>query len=739
MRTASRPFPALRPVALAAVLATVTAAQAQDAAKDEPLSLDRVVVTGTSAAGSKMKQSVSVSSLEADQIARQAPTSAAEILRSVPGVRSESSGGEGNANITVRGVPISAGGARYVQFQEDGLPVLMFGDIAFGTSDQFVRADFSLDHLEVVRGGSASTLATNSPGGIVNFISKTGDDPGGALGLTLGLSGGRQTRVDLNYGGSLGKSTRFHVGGFQRTGEGDRQTGFNAAKGGQIKANLTHDFGPGWVRVHLKALDDRTPSFMPVPTQLKNGQIETVAGIDPRSAWFIGSSLSADPVFTRDGRMVSTDARDGLRVKSTAVGLEAEFKLGDGWKISEKFRKADNTGRFIALFPANNGDGATPNGSSTFTATLFNTAIDDLGNTFNDLRVSKRFGPATLGAGLFNGKQDVALTWYWNQYTVQMKNRGATATLLGPGWTTWGGCCVRNLDVSYTTVAPYLSLNWEAGPLTVDASVRRDRQSASGTYREDDPVAMKWDDGTRRKVDYRVSHTSYSLGANFQLNKDLALFARSSDGVAFSADRLLYGNPLDGSVPVAVNNVKQLEGGAKWRSGGLSLFATLFNARTAESNYEATTQKFTSNRYRANGLELEAGWKAGDFRLGGGLTLTDAKITASNDASTVGKKPRRQADWVFQLSPSMRFGALEAGLAVIGTGKSYGDDANTITMGGYTVVNAFAGWTVNERTQVSLSVNNLGNVLGYTEVEGDGHAARSINGRTAKLALKYSF
>ena len=133
------------------------------------------------------------------------------------------------------------------------------------------------------------------------------------------------------------------------------------------------------------------------------------------------------------------------------------------------------------------------------------------------------------------------------------------------------------------------------------------------------------------------------------------------------------------------------------------------------------------------------GYKMGDFRLAGGLTLTDAKITASNDASTVGKKPRRQSDMVFQLSPSYTFGSFELGAALIGTGKSYGDDANTITMPGYTVVNAYAAWHVNERTDVSLSVNNLGNAVGYTEIEGDGHAARSINGRTAKVAFKYNF
>jgi outer membrane receptor for Fe3+-dicitrate len=99
-------------------------------------------------------------------------TSAVEVLRAVPGLRAESSGGEGNANLGVRGLPMSDGGGRYVQLQEDGLPVLLVGDVSFATADEFVRADFTLDSIDVVRGGSASTLSTNSPGAIVNFIHK---------------------------------------------------------------------------------------------------------------------------------------------------------------------------------------------------------------------------------------------------------------------------------------------------------------------------------------------------------------------------------------------------------------------------------------------------------------------------------------------------------------------------------------------------------------------------------------
>jgi outer membrane receptor protein involved in Fe transport len=115
-----------------------------------------------------------------------APSNAADILRNVPGVLVQASGGEGNANITARGL-LQSGGAKLMQFQEDGMPVLDFGDIDFGTADTFVRADYNLEGLEVIRGGSAATLASNAPGGVFNFISKTGDVKGGNLGLSRGV------------------------------------------------------------------------------------------------------------------------------------------------------------------------------------------------------------------------------------------------------------------------------------------------------------------------------------------------------------------------------------------------------------------------------------------------------------------------------------------------------------------------------------------------------------------------
>ena len=114
-------------------------------------------------------------------------------------------------------------------------------------------------------------------------------------------------------------------------------------------------------------------------------------------------------------------------------------------------------------------------------------------------------------------------------------------------------------------------------------------------------------------------------------------------------------------------------------------------------------------------------------------------ISASNDPTTVGKKPRRQADLVWQMTPGFTLGSIDLGATIIGTTKSFGDDQNTITMPGFFVVNPYVSYQIGSNTTITLAANNVFNKLGYTEIEGDGHAARAVNGRTVKAALKYQF
>jgi outer membrane receptor protein involved in Fe transport len=771
----------LRPItaAILTVLAAPVFAQAvaeQKEDKKNQVDMERIVVTASPTGGvTTMRSSVSVSTLSADQIQSAQAQSAAEALRSVPGIRSESSGGEGNANVTVRGVPISAGGARYVQFQENGLPVMLFGDIAFATSDMFLRVDGSLDRLQVVRGGSASTMATNSPGGVLNFITKNGSDKGGSIGVSAGL-GFDQQRFDFDYGtGKSANGTSIFFGGHYRIGEGARPAGINQEQGGQIQGSVTQQIGTmGYVRLNLKALDDRAPTNLPVPVYTsKAGKISEVPGIDPRKASPYSPAWVRDVSIDKNNNLVSTDVNSGLSVKNNAIGLEAVLDVGNGWTLDERFRKSEISGRFVGVFPFNNLEtktykvasgadkGATRTGLVT-NAAIFNTSIDDLGSITNEIKLTKKFalgGADSLNVtgGLFANVQDVALTWHFNHYLMEAKGEKPALVDTGnpvPGLVRfqWGNCCTRAIDAQYKTIAPYLALGYEAGPLNVDASVRFDKQNASGSFNQGtdrnptDPKAVgtaadeKFLAANLRTIDYDVKKTSFSIGGNYRITSNLAAFARISEGVAFNADRIMYNSyELNGNTPIPVNTVKQIEGGVKWREGNFNAFVTLFNAKTSESNYEATTRISTSRKYDANGLELEASYAVGEFRLAGGATFTNAKIKAAEDASIVGKKPRRQADFVYQLTPSYSIGDVTLGASIIGTSKSWGDDGNTITLPAYAVLNAFVNYQAMTNLQIGLGVNNLTNAIGYTEIEGDGHAARSINGRTVKATLKYSF
>jgi outer membrane receptor protein involved in Fe transport len=94
---------------------------------------------------------------------------------------------------------------------------------------------------------------------------------------------------------------------------------------------------------------------------------------------------------------------------------------------------------------------------------------------------------------------------------------------------------------------------------------------------------------------------------------------------------------------------------------------------------------------------------------------------------------------VYQFTPTYNLGDAVFGVSLIGTSKAWGDDGNTITLPGFNVVNAFVNYQISERVKMSLNANNLFNSIGYTEVEGDGHAARSVNGRTLRASLTYSF
>lgn len=792
-------------------------AQVPSEATAESSSKDDIIVTAVARGQNRLDSSVSVSSLNADAIANAAPRSVAELFRSLPGIRSESSGGEGNANIAVRGLPVASGGAKFLQLQEDGLPILEYGDIAFANADIFLRADFNVARVEAVRGGSASTFASNSPGGVINLISKTGEQEGGSIQGTVGLDYG-EYRLDADYGGKLSDTLRFNVGGFYRVGEGPRRAGYDGNKGGQIRGNITKTFDRGFFRINVKYLDDRAIAYLPSPVRV------TGSNSNPSYSSLPGLSANNDTIhsiyFTRavtlDGannREVD-DIRDGMHPIVKAIGFETEFEVADGWKVSDKFRYSDISGRFISPFPATvdtaqnlanaiggpgaivsyaNGPNAgqlyaNPTTSNAIGVVLFNTKLNNLDNITNDLRVNRRFnagaGTIDLSAGFYKSRQTINVDWTWSSYLLDAKGdnaallnvqaaNGASRTdngLVAYGASFFGNCCRRSYNVDYDTNAPFASIGYTGGGLNLDASVRYDTGSARGFVVGDGPVTSFDVDGNGtisypetqttiiplnrpQPVNYTFHYTSYSFGANYRLANDLSLFARYSRGGRANADRFLFNpnnvSPTSGQLrPGArpVDFVQQAEAGVKYSHAGLNLYGTAFWAKTAEQNFEATSQRFFDRTYRAYGLELEGSYRLGGFSLAANGTFTKAKILSDTvTPAVVGNRPRRQAEFVYKITPQYTTGLFTIGASAIGTTSSYTQDTNQLKLPGFTQVNAFLSVRPLERVQVSINANNLFNTTGFTEAEeaaipANGIVrARSINGRTIAAAVKLDF
>ncbi|MCJ2180279.1 TonB-dependent receptor plug domain-containing protein, partial [Novosphingobium album (ex Hu et al. 2023)] len=85
-----------------------------------------LMTTGVARARDRLDSATSTSTLSQNEIEKFGARSVAEIFRNIPGMRSESTGGEGFGNISIRGLPIALGGAKFLQIQENGLPTLEF-------------------------------------------------------------------------------------------------------------------------------------------------------------------------------------------------------------------------------------------------------------------------------------------------------------------------------------------------------------------------------------------------------------------------------------------------------------------------------------------------------------------------------------------------------------------------------------------------------------------------------------
>lgn len=315
----------------------------KDTANESVYVLEKMVAVGSIKPQSRLDSPLAISTIDRAKIDAMAPRSVAELMKAIPGLYIESSGGEANNVLAVRGVGAGNGFGKYAAMLEDGLPVVSEADTSFSAADNYTRVSTWIANVEGLRGGSSGVFTTNAPLGTVNFIGRDGTaGPAGEYKLEFGDFG--LIRNDAWFSGPIDPRTTFAIGGFYRIDDGIRDPGYKSNKGGQLTFALRHQFRDdrGYFKVTGKAFNDRTAFLLPIPLTGDTANPRSIPGgpslhdgatASPDTRFFLFPNSPVGPI--------EHDLADGIQVRLGYIGTELQVKLNDHLTIENRNRYTD--------------------------------------------------------------------------------------------------------------------------------------------------------------------------------------------------------------------------------------------------------------------------------------------------------------------------------------------------------------------------------------------------------------
>lgn len=638
----------------------------QDSAKVS--SIDQIVITGNSNPKKKIESSTAISTFSSKEIQKQNPISAAALLQRVPGFAVETSGGEVGNNLFARGIP-SAGAYEFVQVQEDGLPVFEDGALQFANADNFFRVDNSVSRLEALRGGSGSIFATNSPGGLINFITKEGTNTfRGTAKLETSTYG--LMRTDVNVGGALVQDKLFfNIGGFYRTDNGIRKTGFKANDGGQIRMNLKYVFDKGYVKVYYKKLDDRNTFFLPIPLTQNGNDLKGFPGFDPNYGTYSYRAISQLNIPQAGGGFFKRNLEDGIHPKVDVLGAEFKYDLGNNFSVLNKTRYTNINMNYTGIFPAGApytaADFAKRSGISgsnyqysmvsnggivnpQFVQELGFWAIDKQMNNFvNDLQFNYKFDKGNVTAGFYKSNWKSHQYWNWSNILATATDRPELLNLVDTSLTpldngyskTYNGVTSmsflqRDTQTQGSLNDLYVNLDYNiTDALSVNGGLRYSHDYYKGNFANTTTSNLNnsglTTDGTHgfntttaddnmsvlgnkyTYWNYNIDKVSFTVAANYKINRENAVYARFSNGFRSPNEEAYYNyfsNPTPDK-PLKSVTTNQLEVGYKYYSRTFDIAVIPFYSTLKNLSFTDIFTNGTSENTFANtqnyGVEFE--------------------------------------------------------------------------------------------------------------------------------------
>ena len=314
---------------------------------------DTIVVTGTSEKLRKFETPYAISTLGQENIREGAPHGLVDLVRNLPGITAENSGGEGGGeNVVVRGLPWA--GFRLLDVQEDGLPLFESNFERELNIDEVYRVDLNTTQVELVRGGTAPIFSNNGSGGVLNLITNHGTaTPQGEIEVTGGSHS--LARLDAAMSGPITDHLLFSVGGFYRADNGQRDPGFSGAdNGGQIKVGATYLLdGDNKLTADVKYLNDHGIFYtdFPLNSPIDGSSLKSL--INPNYGTLDSASFKHVDSLALDGaggvEHLRRDLADGIHPDVTTLTLGGDFTLGGGWTASDKLRYVNGTVLFNGL------------------------------------------------------------------------------------------------------------------------------------------------------------------------------------------------------------------------------------------------------------------------------------------------------------------------------------------------------------------------------------------------------
>lgn len=785
-------------VAIATALLPALALAQEDGSeapeRSEATTLDAVVVSGTAKFKGLRKRdaSFSISTATPEQIQEAAPTSTADLLKIVPGVWAEASGGGTGANVFVRGMP-SEGDAPFFTLQLDGSPIFPPPTLSFLENTTLFRIDETIERVEGLRGGPSPIFSNGQPGVTVNFIQKRGqDEPEGIVRLTAGSDDFR--RVDFYNGGPLGEGSGWYysVGGFYRETDGVRDTGYPVEKGGQLSATLTRRWADGELNLYGRHTDDRNTFYTALPLLSRDGgeRISDFPGIDATTGTLVGNDFRRVVLPTGDGdRTMAVDMADGRGVDIDVFGGALDWYVGD-WTISDRFNYLRGDAPTNALFT-----GANPQTLASFIADQYGDTATGAGRYVNggevvdpsqqvltagwwvvekeiesftnDLRFSIDLNERNaLTFGLYYADYSSKDRWWLGNNMLLSAENNARRIDLSlddgriPTRDGFVGTSFYNIvgDYSGKNTAFFIADEWTLNDrVRLDFGVRYERQEIDGTVR--DPVSVDLDgdpntlydnntsvSATPRRIDQDDSDVSWTAGINFTLNENASLFGRVNSGFKFPS----FDNLRDNATHT--QEIDQYELGLKAGSDSYEMYLTAFYNDFTGLPYQA----FIGNENvviigdsSAKGLEFEGVVRPfGGFDLAWNATWLHARYGDFGDFD--GNQVVRQPKFRARLTPSyywpMRWGDLKVFATWTHVGDRYSDPANGQLLTAYDTLDIGASAHVGDHWELTLAGRNVTDEIALTEgnarVIGDATSGgvfmgRPLEGTSYQLSVAY--